>query len=294
MTNFNLYRYFIVISQEQNITKASEILHISQPALSFSIKQLEEDVGCRLFKRENKGVKLTLEGRLLYDKVYPLIDSLERLDHFANDLKLLKEGILRIGANSANCNQIIETYLQKFAWQYKNIRIQMVRKEQNQLIELLEKGDLDIIFVDKYNFPNHFSLIKEYPVYYQLIGNGQYYNQFKNIKIDDDNFPKDEIILPNENNRSRKFILDFLSDHNIKFTPKYELDSYVLLYDFVKMGLGVAFVNLEYYKNQIKKDDVFILSPFLKVKAREFVILENKNYQNFAKNKFLEIVKEEI
>lgn len=100
--------------------------------------------------------------------------------------------------------------------------------------------------------------------------------------------------MPNENNRSRKFILDFLSDHNIKFTPKYELDSYVLLYDFVKMGLGIAFVNLEYYKNQIKKDDVFILSPFLKVKAREFVILENKNYQNFAKNKFLEIVKEEI
>ena len=69
MTNFNLYRVFYYVAKHKNLTKASEALFISQPAVSSSIKELEGQVGEILLERKNKGVELTTFGTLLYEKI---------------------------------------------------------------------------------------------------------------------------------------------------------------------------------------------------------------------------------
>lgn len=71
MTNYNLYKTFLTVADCKNLTKASEILFISQPAITMNIKQLEETLGGKLFERKNKGVELTTFGILVYDKVTP-------------------------------------------------------------------------------------------------------------------------------------------------------------------------------------------------------------------------------
>lgn len=68
MTNFNLYRVFYYVVKHKNLTKASEVLYISQPAVSSSIKELEGQVGKALLERKNKGVEPTTFGLLLYEK----------------------------------------------------------------------------------------------------------------------------------------------------------------------------------------------------------------------------------
>ena len=74
MTNLNLWKIFIAVAKHKNITKASEELYISQPAISNSIKELEKQLEIELFFRKNKGVELTVFGQELYNQTKDKIE----------------------------------------------------------------------------------------------------------------------------------------------------------------------------------------------------------------------------
>ena len=69
MIDFELYRVFIEVAKEENITKASEKLNISQPAVTKQIKNLENQLSLVLFERKSKGLILTEDGKKLYEKL---------------------------------------------------------------------------------------------------------------------------------------------------------------------------------------------------------------------------------
>ena len=126
MTNLNLYRIFCAVAKHKNITKASEALFVSQPAVSSAIKELESELGGQLFIRQNKGVALTSYGQDIYNKIEPNIAALEEIEHYFDDVKALQNGFLRIGTNTSNTNQIISAYLTKFASIYPNVTLEVV------------------------------------------------------------------------------------------------------------------------------------------------------------------------
>ena len=107
MTNLNLLKIFVAVAKHKNITKASEELYISQPAISSSIKELERELDIELFIRKNKGVDLTVFGNELYNKIKDKIEFFENLDSLTLGYKNLNQGLLRIGSHSSNSNTII-------------------------------------------------------------------------------------------------------------------------------------------------------------------------------------------
>ena len=291
MANLNLYRIFIEVAREQNISKASEKLFISQPAVSFSIKELEEQLGQPLFVRKSKGVALTTFGRLVYDKIAPIIDEFNGVEVTAKNFANLSEGALRIGSSSSNLNQKLQEFLTIFVKKYPEIKIVMMRGGKDELIKKLKDGEVDIIFVDECAEGDNFKKFAEFKITYQLIGNHNFKRRFKGDNIDLDNFPFSHLMLPSRANSSRTTIDAFFASKNIMLNPKYELDNYVLLYEFVKAGFGVAFVSKEYYKAQIAKKEVEVIYPEFNITARTLVGLTGKNQTNPAAAKFIEIVK---
>ena len=288
MTNLNLYRIFCEVAKQKNITKASEVLFVSQPAVSSAIKELETQLGGQLFIRQNKGVVLTSYGHDIYQKIAPSIEKLEQVEHYFDDINTLQNGILRIGSNTSNTNQIISEYLIKFASVYPKVKIQMTRAHQNELIDKLNEQELDIVFIDNEDIGD-FNIIESYDIEYQLIGNKEYYEKYKNSPVDCDNFPVEDIILPNDINTSRKLIEDFLKQQGILIKPKYEVDAYSILYAFVKDGLGVAFVNADYYKDKIGKE-VFLINSNIKFLARKINAVCNKKSKNPTLEQFIDIM----
>ena len=288
MTNLNLYRIFCEVAKQKNITKASEVLFVSQPAVSSAIKELETQLGGQLFIRQNKGVVLTSYGQDIYQKIAPSIEKLEQVEHYFDDINTLQNGILRIGSNTSNTNQIISEYLIKFASVYPKVKIQMTRAHQNELIDKLNEQELDIVFIDNEDIGD-FNIIESYDIEYQLIGNKEYYEKYKNSPVDCDNFPVEDIILPNDVNTSRKLIEDFLKQQGIIIKPKYEVDAYSILYAFVKDGLGVAFVNADYYKDKIGKE-VFLINSNIKFLARKINAVCNKKSKNPTLEQFIDIM----
>lgn len=290
MTNLNLYRFFCCVAEEKNISKASEKLFVSQPAVSFAIRELETELNQQLFIRKSKGVELTSFGKLLYEQVKNSIDKFDNIENFAKRYKMLEQGIIRIGSCTSNTNQIVLNYIAEFAKQYPNISIAMERGDKDQLLQKLKNNDLDMIFIDNTEKADEFVTVKKFNVTYQLIGNKAYKSKFKEENIDVKNFPVGDLMLPTVNNSSRLAINKFFNENNITLAPKYELDNYILLYEFVKKGFGMAFVNIDYYKQAVENKEVFVIYPEFSICAREIVCLIDVEQTNPAVKKLIGII----
>ena len=290
MANLNLYKFFCAVAEEKNISKASEKLFVSQPAVSFSIRELEKELNQQLFVRKSKGVELTAFGKILYSQIKDCVDKFDKIEQMAFRFSKLDQGILRIGACTSNVNQILMEYLTEFAKKYPNVQIVMERDNDDRLLQRLTENGLDMIFVDKSDKIDDFKTVKTFDVDYQLLGNKKFKGKYVEDDVDLKNFPVSDLIVPSVNNGSRTTINKFFANNSIKFEPKYELDSYILLYDFVKKGFGIAFANVDYYKQEIANEEVYVIFPQFKIKARQIVCLTNFDVSNPALNSFVQII----
>lgn len=290
MANLNLYKFFCAVAEEKNISKASEKLFVSQPAVSFSIRELEKELNQQLFVRKSKGVELTAFGKILYSQIKDCVDKFDKIEQMAFRFSKLDQGILRIGACTSNVNQILMEYLTEFAKKYPNVQIVMERDNDDRLLQRLTENSLDMIFVDKSDKIDDFKTVKTFDVDYQLLGNKKFKEKYVEDDVDLKNFPVSDLIVPSVNNGSRTTINKFFANNSIKFEPKYELDSYILLYDFVKKGFGIAFANVDYYKQAIANEEVYVIFPQFEIKARQIVCLTNFDVSNPALNSFVQII----
>ena len=102
-------RYFLTVAREENITKAAEVLHITQPALSRQLAQLEEELGVKLFDRGTRKITLTDEGMLLRRRGEEIVQLVAKTENELIEQERLLEGKITIG-----CGEIL------FLWHYAN------------------------------------------------------------------------------------------------------------------------------------------------------------------------------
>ncbi len=140
-------KYFLAVAEDLHFRKAAERLYISQPGLSRQIKQMENDLGVKLFERDNRKVILTNAGAYL--KV-ELTKNLKNLDHILNHAKLLhdgKDGILRFTYVDSAMQEIIPDLLLKFRQNHPNVLFSLKEMDNQKQIESLLSQDSDIGFV---------------------------------------------------------------------------------------------------------------------------------------------------
>ncbi len=146
MVNLELYKIFIVVANELNITKASEKLNISQPAVTKHIKNLENIMGITLFKRSNKGLMLTEIGLELYESLKNPITEIIKIDN-----KFSRDKNVSIGSHNHLLNIIFGECISKFYLKYPDINLNLKCLETNEMLEMLENRELDIVFSKKVN-----------------------------------------------------------------------------------------------------------------------------------------------
>ncbi|MFY0599450.1 MAG: LysR family transcriptional regulator [Cyclobacteriaceae bacterium] len=137
-------RYFLAVAEELNFTKASEKLFISQPPLSRQIKELEEEVGARLFERSNRHVKLTDAGAYFAREVGQLLQNLEAIS--AETLKISENvsGEFRIAYVSSIFSETISGLVQYLTEKYPYLSTKLYEVSTSKQIAALEQGKLDL------------------------------------------------------------------------------------------------------------------------------------------------------
>jgi len=147
--DIRILRYFIAVVEEESITKASEILHTSQPNVSRQLTELEKEVGKKLFNRGNRKISLTEEGLFLYKRSKEIVELVERTE---TDLNLFNEktsGDVHIGAAETNAMRLIAHLVRVLRKIYPQIIYHFFSGSTVEVKEQLNKGLLDFgILVD--------------------------------------------------------------------------------------------------------------------------------------------------
>ncbi len=290
--DFELYRVFYVVANNGNITKASEELHISQPAISKSIKSLEDQLGGQLFVRTKRGVTLTEEGKEFYRYIKQAIEYINNAENKFTDLIHLETGCIRIGVSTTLTKEFLLSYLEKFHSLYPKIDIKIMTNITSELIPKLRMGLIDIVIFNISSIPygDDIDIIKCREIHDCFVGNQKYYDLTRSeISIKDLNqYP---LVVQTKESNTRTFLDDFAREHGVVLSPNIELASYSLVVEFAKIGLGIGYVTKEYIKEAIKNKELFELKLKEKIPSRYIGIALSKNHlPNFSTKRLIEII----
>ena len=244
--DLELYRVFYIVAKHKHMTKASEELHISQPAISQSIKKLEDQLGGTLFLRSNKGMELTEEGKMFYDYVKGALELINNAENEFTSFKDLSKGEINIGCSTTLTKLVLMDSLKRFHIDYPNININITNDLTSNLINDLKLGKLDFVIFNESNIKETNLVLKKIKELKQgFIYNPLYYSDNINSFDDLNNVP---LILQKEESNSRKLLDSIALSNNVRLIPKMEVVSQELITDFTNIGLGIGFTIIDLAK----------------------------------------------
>ncbi|MCY1398078.1 HTH-type transcriptional regulator GbpR [compost metagenome] len=142
----------VAINQTGSINEASQILHVSQPALSRSIKELERELGLTLLQRSYKGMALTEEGRRVIRHAQLAVESIRRLQIEADNIQDMTVGEISLGVTSLTAMlKGLEHCIVNFQAKNPRVRIKLVELRPSQILQRLRDGSLDFAITSQQN-----------------------------------------------------------------------------------------------------------------------------------------------
>lgn len=283
--NYELLKIFNVVAREGSISKAAEILLISQPAVTQSIHTLENNLGGILFIRTPKGVLLTDEGKELYSYVK------EGVDYFNNginkfiSLKKVESGSIKIGASAIISEHILMPYLKEYSELYPNIKISITNGLTENLVKDLRNGSLDIIISSKTDDKD--LLFSEITTLEDIIVANK---ELKNKPFD---INKDKLLIQKNPSEARKSFDSYIKNNNINTNLYMEIVSHNLLVKYAINGFGYALVTKEFIKNNLNTD-LFEIKTDLKLPKRKLGYATKSNsIPSFATKSLIKILNKE-
>jgi DNA-binding transcriptional LysR family regulator len=144
--SFRQLRAFVAVAQWKNFTKASQNMHITQAGLSAMIKDLEVQMGCRLFDRTTRVVTLTDAGVLLHPVALRTVRELEDVHAQVKDEILQGHRVLRVGVTPLIASSLVPRLLKQYAKRKNSYQLDILEEPRERIQELVETGDLDAGF----------------------------------------------------------------------------------------------------------------------------------------------------
>lgn len=289
--DFELYRIFFVVANNGNITKASMILNISQPAVSKSIKKLEEQLGGQLFVRTKRGVTLTKEGKVFYDYIKKAMEYISNAENKFTYFQKLDEGTIRIGISTTLTKDFLLPYLEKFHITYPKINIQIITNVSSELFKKLRNGLIDLVILNSSDnkFDSDLDVIKCKKTNDCFIVSDKYVSKKINTSIKDLN--RYQLILQTKGSNTRKFIDDFAQKHGVVLKPNMSLASHQLVIEFTKIGLGIGYATKDFIKKELECGSLKEVNLKEKLPQRYICIVTSKNNMpNFSSKKLIDII----
>ena len=137
-------RYFLAAAQEGNITRAADILHITQPTLSRQIMELERELGTTLMLRGKNGLTLTDDGLFFRQRAEEIVELADRLEQNFTERKSDVSGLIAIGASESVGSRLFARLIKRFSDKYPLIQFHLYNEMADNIRDRLEKGLVDV------------------------------------------------------------------------------------------------------------------------------------------------------
>lgn len=258
ITKLDTYRIFSQVAKHQSFSQAAKALYMTQPAVSQAIKNMERDLGTRLFTRTSKGVILTTDGQLLNEYISSAINLIASGEKKLTESLDLLTGEMKIGVGDTISRYFLLPYLEEFHRNSPNIKLQVINRTTMELLILLKSGEIDIALC---NLPIKDSAleIQKCADVHDIFVCGKKYKDLCNTPISLEELIQFPMIFLERKSNSRQYVDRYLLSKGVKLQPEIELGSHDLLLEFARYNFGIACVIEEFSRDYLDKGDLFKL-----------------------------------
>ncbi len=286
--DMELYRVFYTVANTKSISKAAEQLFISQPAISKSVKKLEDTLNISLFVRNSRGVRLTSEGEILYGHVKTAMEEFSIGLNVIEKMKHNKYGLVKMSVSTILCKHILLPHLKTYINSNPHIKIQVLNRSTYETLKLVDQGVIDFGLVSlPFNCENY-HFIKLMDIHDIFVACRSYIDSFE-LKHSDIFSSGHSIMLLEEDNITRKYIDQYMVLNNITIKPEIETGNMDILVEFAKLGLGITVLIKEFIEKELSAGDLIELPINPSIPARSAGIVYRKEIPlSIASNAFIQ------
>ncbi len=295
MVDLDLYRIFYIVAKYGNLTKASEELFISQPAVSQAIRKLEEQLGGKLFDRKSRGIVLTeTGGKQMFEIVQDALNMLKNAEVKFKEMKNSVTGNLRISAANSVITHFLMRYIKKYHEMYPNVRIMLKDATTKETVDAVKENRADIGFVNLPVYDKDIILTGQTGEMDVIFVASEKYADLFGKEITLKEVVENPILMLDTSTVSSKEIYSFFESMDVHVTPEFEVSSVELLTEMAKSGFGIACIPRRYILEQLEKKELFEIkvSPAPPVRYIGSVVSKDVDNYPFIIKEFIRMLDE--
>ena len=271
--NYDYYRIFYYVARYGSISKAASVLMNNQPNLTRTIKNLEGELGCPLFSRTNRGVKLTPEGKRLYEHIKIAFEQIEAGEAEIVDSKSLQNGSVYISASEVALHCCLLPIFKKYRALYPNIRLHVSNHSTPQAIEALKEGLVDFAIVSTPTVKS--TNLEEITVrkFQEVLISSNAYKELKNKTVSFSDLTDYPLISLSSQTKTFDFYSKLYEGYGLAYVPDIEAATADQILPMVRSDLGLGFVPEDFIKGV---NDIFTIKTTEKIPMREICLIKRK------------------
>ncbi len=291
-TKLDYYRVFYETARFSSFSLAARHLYISQSAISQCISQLESDLDTTLFVRSRRGITLTQEGTLLFQKVESAMQNILQGERLLARLQHLNSGTLIIAAGDTITSHYLLPYLEQFHTKYPHIRLEMLSSYSSNMLQQVKEGRAELAFVNLPAQDDELIIRPCLQVHDVFVCGADYLIKTPCSWKELVTHP---LLLLETHSGSRRYVDQLFAAKHIALEPQIEVAVHELLIRFASINLGAACVVKEFSQEALEQGVIreICLDPPLPPRAVGCAYLRH-NQLSAAAKAFLELLQADL
>ena len=265
--NLNQLRAFYFAAREKSVTKAAEILFVTQPAVTMQIRFLEEALEVKLFKKSGKNVELTDVGKALFGYARRIFEIVEEMEYALKGHAQLSQGSLTIGTTRSFARHLMPGLLSRFQENFPGIKVYLKEGSSQEIADGLVEFKYDLGIIGRLPHGGKLKAIPYTKEEFCLVTPpGHRFADRESLSIRE--LENEPIIIREKGSGSRHAILSLLRNHRVKPSVLVEAGSVEFIKEYVIKGRGISFL----YKPEVEMEAKMGLLIVLNIKEGPILI----------------------
>ncbi|WP_160723286.1 LysR family transcriptional regulator [Bacillus sp. USDA818B3_A] len=275
--NLEYYRAFYYVGRLNSISKAADTLFLSQPAVTQSIKKLENHFECKLFSRTAKGMILTNEGEILFSHVTKAMEELMTGEKELNRMIKFEIGKLEIGATETALYHYLIPKIEAFRRSHSDIYMNVVGSSTPEIIHMLRNGNVDLAFAVSPIPDAEDLIITKVSDFRDILIAGSAYNNLQNRIVSINEVSELPLVTVEKGTSAREHLDLWFEEQGILLDPEYSVRTSTTVLPFVERNLAIGIVPSMFALELIQQGRIFQLNVEKVIPPRSIVMMSKSD-----------------
>lgn len=274
---YDYYRIFYYVARYQSFTRAAAVLMNNQPNITRTINKLEQELGCRLFVRSNRGVSLTPEGEKLFSHVQIAEEQLQAGENELRRGRSLESGSVSIGASEVAMHGLLFPVLHSFRLSYPGIHIGVTNHSTPQAVAAVKSGQVDFAVVTSPTGVTKPLIERQIVPFQDILVAGPDFSALRSRILHLSDLSQYPLICLGKDTKTWEFFNQLFASYNLKLQPDIEAATTDQILPMVKHGLGLGFLPEKFASEPMDKGEIFEVRLAEPIPKRHICLIQDKN-----------------